>query len=179
MPIYGDSIFLNEGLFDKYKEKKAKKVALNDAKWLVENTAKWIKSPYTLGDGYDFHILWLFTKIYSFDELAKFCVKNKAKFEKYGVDKVFFGDDEDLKGIANRFKRFIGQVATVILFNDDYTLCLGINGKLYNCYISDEHITLLSPKDINPNDDDYIMYDLSTIKEIDKELGTNLFSKEN
>ena len=172
------AVYITEGLLDKIKEKKKKKeeekkakqeaALYEDAKDLVKRTAEWAKSPKTLGDGYDSEILYIYGKAKSLEGLCQFCAKNKNKFSKVDILHDWCQNDTAL---FNKYKRLLGDKPSEVQFNDDYSCCLGLNGKLYSVYIVDDEINLATLSDFTSYD-----FSVSMLRKADKELGTNLFS---
>ena len=173
-----DREYIEEGFFSNIKAKKnvkEKERKLEINRNIIKKTSEWIKSPRTLGDGYDNDILYVFTKAKSFDELVKFCIKNKNKFNKINIAKDYYeynndkeiNDDPGCKKAINK----LGSDIYEVLFNDDYALCIGKDNKLYDFNIADDEIKVASQSSIF----DFEEYTLTELKDADKELHTNLF----
>lgn len=176
MAVYG-SYILTEGLFDKIKakkeEKQRKKEELRkqqeyeEAKEVCQETAKWLKQPHTLGDGYDSDILFVVGKIMDIQQFSKFLQKNKSKFKIITPNNL-----TDSSTMIKKINNQLGSKFGSLLENDDYEIAFNLSTfevyemNLYNDQINKYNITRAN--NING-------LEVSVLKKADKELGTGLF----
>lgn len=126
---------LDEGLFDNLKKKKAEKDRLRKEaadKTLLEilnKTLKFVKFPYTLGDGYDVDVITILHHLgMSNDNLGSFLAKNKGSLRKVRIDDWF---NEVNKIPADQAKKINNSLS--LLENDDYIAFVSlIDNKIYH-----------------------------------------------
>ena len=150
MAIYGhrfddlidNQLSVNEGFFDNLKKKKEAKKAEQEKlrkeaanKTLLEilnKTLKFIKSPYTLGDGYDSDIIVILHKLgMNKESFSKFVYNNKSKFDNI-LNYMDNGDIDEYEQSTSKSNVEKMKNAVVILNNDDYILFLSlVDRKMY------------------------------------------------
>jgi len=143
MSLYGYYIqeaYIQEGLFKKLKERREQKKAERERlhkeatdKTLLENlnmTLKFVKSPYTLGDGYDREVITILHKLgVGTEGLARFIKDhNSSKFDKTDWFAKQYDElsEDDMKKLSH---------GNIILIDDEYVFFLSLaDNKLYELF---------------------------------------------
>ena len=163
---------LNEGFFSNLKKKKEEKKAEKERlrkeaadKTLLEilnMTLKFVKTPFTLGDGYDSDVITILHHLgMSSDSLGLFLSKNKGSLNKMKLDYWF---DTDLEIPKDQVKKINSGLS--FLENDDYVAFVSlIDNKLYHNWA--EGKTFIAPYKF----EELFAGDWSDYKEVSKKNG--------
>lgn len=129
--------YLDEGFFDKFKKKeKLEEDSNSDMDDLYEKFKSYIKTPYSLGDGYDSDILIAARVLgYPISKLVS-AYKSSPKMKKVGPRGIFGKNVTDDQ--INKLHCSADDKLIVILENDDYLLLLNPNGNFLETDCKDD-----------------------------------------